>query len=119
MRDNDRLAEIERRVPRVCFEEDGTTSAAGVVMLRPSDYDWLIARIRALSAQAARDAKAREAGASLREAVRNISVHVRYIETEESYLKHSGWNELRDAVQGYDAALAAREQGVNGGNPAK
>ena len=47
------LEEIEARIPRWGLEEDGTISKAGVIMLRPEDYDRLLAEVRALRAQVA------------------------------------------------------------------
>lgn len=80
---SDRLAEIEARVERwevkgtvegdIDGEPWGVEGVVGIaVTMRESDYDWLVARIRELEAQAALDVKVREAARAYRAAERKV-----------------------------------------------
>jgi hypothetical protein len=114
---SDRLAEIEARVERwevkgtvegdIDGEPWGVEGVVGIaVTMRESDYDWLLARIRELEAQAAADAKVVEA--------------IRQLPLEHLFAlvaaQDSRWDEAESALinaenvlAGLDAALAARK----------
>lgn len=130
MTNEERLAEIEARVERwevkgtvegdIDGEPWGVEGVVGIaVTMRESDYDWLLARIRELEAQAARDAEVLEA---LRDAhwkaLTCVSMFQKWAEygdrpsfeerAEKTRAMHEAtrrWGDLRDA------ALAARGEG--------
>ena len=110
MSDNDRLATIIADAQaHVYVYLNNTTETGGdvVVVLSEADYDWLIAHIHALEAQAAADAKVREAAEEF------VSAHTHYMCANErmngiAYMaKCDAQAALHIAVAERKAALAA------------
>lgn len=120
MSDNDRLAEIDgnaesdRRWLTVTWGPENTQpytwaySARGLLNRSVNDRKWLIARLRELGAQAARDAAALDAVAAFRDYATSLTLKMkreyRTTWTEEETAEYVRLQKLRDD------ALAAREE---------
>jgi hypothetical protein len=114
MTDDTRLAEIEARVKRWELMEDAevengeyvSVCVGNVVSLRESDYDWLIARVRALEAQAALDGAVVEAAQLLCNSRRMFAMSPGPDCGDDAM---AAFGVYRECERILDAALAARD----------